>query len=182
MQMEEAAGVGLGIVLCVALFFVTGLWARWRRSALVTKRTLEGLIFSAASVIALLVYMAKISSEATSRLLAAYYIPLVIAVLVLAPLGGMIVRRRFFQGFGLAAVLSALPLVILSPARPLFPVAAVTALVDAHAPVALAERFDRVYTVYGSRADPLARLRTLLPANENKIGFVQNGNAAETSL
>ncbi len=182
MQIEESAGVGLGLILCVVLFIGLGVWARVTHQNLIARRKASGLWIASAATVALLVYMAQLASEATSRLIAAYY-PLVIALVIAAvSLEGSVVRRRLFSIFALVAMFSAAVLVILSPARPLFPVEFTSGLVHRCAPPWLAQRFDSVYMVYAVRADAFHDFRALLPTGERVIGLLQNGDDPEVSL
>jgi hypothetical protein len=142
-----------------------------------------GLWLALAGVIAWLGYMTKMGSEATSRLIAAYYPLLVAGLMVLTSLDGRILRRRLLRSVGLLAMLSALPLVILCPARPLFPVGLVSALMTrVHVPTGIVTRYDEVYQVYAARADAFRDLLAALPASERTIGFVQAGDDSEVSL
>jgi hypothetical protein len=122
-------------------------------------------------------------SESTSRLIAAYYPLLVACVLVMLSLDGRILRGRWFAWIGLAAMLSAFPLVILSPARPLFPVEIVGGLLArSHLPAGILERYNGVYRVYAGRADAFRELTRSIAPGESAIGFLQLGNDPEASL
>jgi hypothetical protein len=183
MQIEETAGVGLGIVLCAILFLGVGAWVRIADKNLVAGRSSQGAWVVGAVGVALLTYMAKIGNESASRLIAAYYPLLIAGILVIASLNGCIVHRRLFRWLGVAAMLTAFPLVILSPARPLFPVQLVSqALEDAHASAGMIQRFNDVYSVYALRPDAFKDVVPLLPPDQRAIGFLQNGNEAEASL
>ena len=183
LQIEEEAGVGLGIVLFVGLFIVTGIGARVADPSLIAARNRQALWVVGAGVVAWLAYVSKMGSEATSRLIAAYYPLLIAGILVMASLDGRIVRRRVFRWGGFLAMLSALPLLILSPARPLFPVEAVSNLMTmCHVPVEIVARYNMVYSVYSARSDALQELTASVPPSEQTIGLVQAGNDAEVAL
>jgi hypothetical protein len=181
MQMEEGAGVGIGIVACVGLMAGFGSRALFAKTNKRIVRNAFSIGITAAAAAALLVYMSKIGSEATSRLIAAYYPLLIAGVLVLASLDERIMKRSLLKIVGAAAMLSALPLVILSPSRPLFPTGMVAQYLAKMAPSALV-RFNLVYGVYASRFDDLKDLRVYIPKNENAIGFLQGGDDPEVSL
>jgi hypothetical protein len=183
MQIEETAGVGLGIVLCVLLFLAVGVQARVVGRTPVALRNTQGVWVVGCVLIALLVYMAKIGNESASRLIAAYYPLLVASVLVLVSLDGSVIRERLFRWAGLLAMLSALPLVILSPARPLIPVGMIARAMESdHGASPLWQRFNDVYSVYGQRPRAFEEVAALLPADQHAIGFLQNGNEGEASL
>ncbi len=183
LQIEEEAGLGLGIVLFAALFIAEGFWARIAGPSLVVRRDTRALWIVGAGLIALLAYMFKMGSESTSRLLAAYYPLLIAGILVLASLDGRMVRHATFKWIGGLAMLSALPLVILSPARPLFPVQFVSGILSRwHVPEPIIERYNNVYTVYAARSDVFKDLVAAIPPGERAIGFLQFGNAPQAPL
>jgi hypothetical protein len=127
--------------------------------------------------------MSKMGSEATSRLIAAYYPLLVAGVLVVSSLDGQIVRRRIFKWVGALAMLSAVPLVILSPARPLFPVQVVSSLMlKSHVSPEIIDRYDQVYSVYATRSHAFGEILALIPPGEQTIGLLQAGDEQVAAL
>jgi hypothetical protein len=183
LQIEENAGLGLGIVLFCALFIVAGIRDRLARTGMVVARNRMALWVVGAGLIAWFGYLTKMGSEATSRLIAAYYPLLVAGVLVAVSLDGRVMRRFAFKGVGLLAMLSAFPLVILNPARPLFPVQALsTFLAASHVSPEVIARYNQVYEVYAARTDVFAGLTASIPPSERTIGFLQAGNDPEASL
>jgi len=183
LQIEEGAGAGLGIVLFLSLFIVGGIGTRAAYPGKVIARNRQALWVIGASVIAWSAYMSKMGSEATSRLIAAYYPLLIAGVLVMVSLDGRMVRRRVFEWGGILTMLSALPLVVLSPARPLFPVQVVSNILTTnHVSPAIIERYNRVYSVYAARADAFKELTASIPPGEPIIGFLQWSNAPEAAL
>jgi len=116
--------------------------------------------------------MTKMGSESTSRLIASYYPLLIAGILVIASLDGRIVHRRMFRWVGLIAMLSAIPLVVACPARPLFPVQIVSKImVKSHIPAWLLTRYNNVYSVYASRADPFEELTASIPSGSALEAF-----------
>jgi len=183
LEIEEEAGLGLGIVLLAGLFIIWGIRARIAEPGMVAARNREALAVIGAGAIAWLGYMSKMGSESTSRLVAAYYPLLIAGILVLVSLDGRIVHRRIFKWAAVIAMLSALPLVILCPARPLFPSQLVSDIMaKCRVPAEIIARYDRVYSVYATRADAFRELTALVPADEPVIGFLQIGNDPEASL
>jgi len=183
LQIEEEAGVGLGIFLFAGLFIVGGMGARVAEPGLIAARNSQALWIVGAGAVAWSAYMSKMGSEATSRLIAAYYPLLIAGILVMVALDGRIVRRRVFRWGGFLAMLSALPLLILCPARPLFPVEAVSNLMTkSHVPVEIVARYNRVYSVYAARSDALKELIASIPPGERAIGLVRGGDDAEVAL
>jgi hypothetical protein len=183
LQIEEEAGLGLGIFLFASLFIVGGIWARVADPSLIVARNGQAMGIVCAGAIAWLAFMSKMGSEATSRLIAAYYPLLIAGILVMVSLEGRVVRRLVFRWVGCIAMLSAIPLVILSPARPLFPVQAVANLMAKwHIPAGIVARYNQVYGVYAVRADAFKELTASIPPGERTIGFLQGGDDPEVSL
>src|SRR5439155_2633400 len=73
-------------------------------------------------------------------------------------------------------------LLVVNPARPLFPTNVLTSMLRRfHAPASLVDRADRVYSVYRHRYDALAPARRLTPADARTIGMVTYDDP-ETSM
>jgi hypothetical protein len=183
MQVEEMAGVGLGCVLFLGIFVVAGVKAMAFAPSLIAPRRWEGVAIGMAVALALAFYMAKIGNPAGSRLITAYYPPVIAATLVLISLDGRAVRRGVFNWMGLTAMLSAVPLVILSPARPLFPVHFVSQLITkSNLPSSAIARFNQVYSIYAKRADLYHELIALIPPDQLTIGFLAGGDTSEAPV
>jgi hypothetical protein len=177
---EEAAGLGLGItvllILSIANRFCSGsVSGEWRKIKVTTLICFSGWI-------SLVAYMSVLGSEATARLLSGYYPVLVTSVLLL-PGNADLIRRRWWKVCALVAALSALPAVLLSPSRPLWPAERVCQwlLVKLGQKPAI-QRAATVYSVYRTRADGLAPLLKYLPSTANEIGFIGEEDDVETSL
>jgi hypothetical protein len=179
---EEGAGVGIGCVAGLALFLLVSGFARAGGRSMVAEWNLQGLWIAAGVAIAALVYMAKIGSEAAPRLVAPYYTLVVASGLIVAALDGRVVCWRLFRVAGLLVMLSAVPALILSPSRPMFPVQAVGAFLGRHGSAAIQQRFQAVYPLYAERAFTFEQALALIPPSETRIGFLQNSNALEASL
>ena len=179
---EEGAAIGMGCTAAAALFLAMGFRARWLARELTAKRGAEGLWITAAVAIAALVYMANIATEAAPRVVTPYY-PLVIAgVLVIARLDGQVVRWRLLKWTGLIVMLSAIPMMVLSPSRPLFPAQLVSSYLDEHSSASVNSRFRDVYQVYAARAFAFQGIIPLIPPDDRAVGFLHNGDTAEVSL
>jgi hypothetical protein len=181
---EEGAGLGLG--LC-ALLVISILWA-WRchssaRAGSGAPRGNKlGFLVCLGGWVALLACMANLGSEAAPRLVAAYY-PLVFASALFLPGQTSLVQDRWWRALAFVAGLSALPALILSPARPLWP--ALTAchwLQDRLPNNGLLGRALITYEVYRQRNDCLAPLRKYIPAGSTAVGFVAGEDEPEASL
>jgi hypothetical protein len=183
---EENIGIGLGVA---ALWMV--LLARrviiphaGEASAHFHCRpwSVRGLPFflSIAGLLSLGVFLAKMGSEAGPRLLAPYYVILLIVVLLFT--GSKHPRLRG-PWLGFCVLVQAVPvlLLLIEPNRHLIPVPQIAHSVM-RSPNALLTRIDVVYSTYQSRADSLAPLRDLIPSDVTTIGFIADPDEPEVSL
>jgi hypothetical protein len=183
LQIEEEAGLGLGIVLFATVFMVVGIETRLVNPSLIVARNRRAVAVVAAGAIAGMAYMSKLGGEATARLMAPYYPILIAGILIMVSLDGRIVRRGAFIWVGLIAMLSAIPLLILSPARPLFPVQIVGGIIaNKHVSAGIIARYNMVYSVYAARSDVFKELAVSIPPNEGAIGVLQGGDDPVASL
>jgi len=172
--MEESAGLGFGLTSCLALWIFKG-----RRTPISFPILREQPWFSLgiAGLISLIFFMAKMGSESTARLLLPYY-----PFLLLLPLGFWRLPSGTLRKLApIFAFLSSTALVglILSPARPLFPVQKLlTSIGDS-------PRFARVSAVYqaylqrGACWDPILNI---LPPDIQTLGFFSHGDDLEAPL
>ncbi|HUB67342.1 MAG TPA: hypothetical protein VL981_07665 [Candidatus Methylacidiphilales bacterium] len=184
MQTEEDAGAGLGIVAALAFmillrfktFFFIG-------SRGIIPRNRAAIWIAAAGCIALLVYMSKMGSESAPRLIAAYYPLLVAGILIIVSLDGAVIRRPVCKITGSLVMLSAAPLIVLSPLHPLFPVNFVlNNFSRLGVSPGLIQRCHDVYDTYATRYDDFHDLRASIPETEKSIGFIHLGDDPEVSL
>lgn len=178
LQIEEGAGAGFGVTLLLVLSALVGLVSRggaphrapWIESAL-----------RWAPWVALFFLLAKLNIGTVARLATPYY--LLISGAILATSGQeWLTRRRWWHWLVFAQFVAAAGLVVVSPARPLWP--ALTLLQkarDQKPGSALVERMFTVYSVYRARPDVMAPVREAVPASATVIGLVA-GDEVETSL
>ena len=76
-------------------------------------------------------------------------------------------RKRFFQILACVAALTVLPIIILTPARPLLPVQTLARLSHKPAVAQLAEQ----YRFWAGLRDDLAPLREALPSDAAQLGY-----------
>jgi len=179
LPVEEGAGLGLGLTL----FMICLILRQGRNSFNIRWGAVRAHAFwiSNAAFIAFAVYMAKMGSESGARIAASYYL-LVLASLFVV-FRWQIPRSRFFSGLAVIVLLSAYPVVILTPARPLLPLATLTnELKEAGWGHPVLDRAAKVYRVYANRADGLAPARRLIPEEVREIGFYQSGDDSEVAL
>jgi hypothetical protein len=181
MPTEEGAGLGLGItVMWLAGLGVTGwLVIRGRAQPFFYCR----LPWLAAAVwVAALVYLFKMGSEASARLMNPYY-PLLLVPLLLLAGQKQWLQFRVGRLVALLAALSVLPPIVLSPLRPLWPGKTICEKLAREHPGQLQyQRMASVYSVFAHRNNFLAPLREHLPAEADTLGFIAGSNDTDYSL
>jgi len=180
---EEASGLGLGVSLIAILSFL-GVLAAWRSKPLSAWRpeARNGLAIGLLAWLSLLVFMVKLGSESTGRLLAAYY-PLLLLPILVHPSQATWVRPRWRHVLAAWVGATALVVLALSPARPLWPAQMVLGWFSKNLPGnQLIVRAQRVYDVYGRRNDAFAGLRTQIPDAVSTIGVIEDMDDLECSL
>lgn len=172
--MEESAGLGLGLTICLVLWLNLSKRATCSFTRL---RSQPWFALGLAGFCSLLFYMAKMGSESTARLLLPYYPFLLLLALGFyrSPKQPIPKIRWIFLFFASWVIL---PL-ILSPARPLFPVQKLlTSLGDN-------PRFTRVcdvYQAYRQRSNCWDPVLTILPPDIETLGFFSHGDDLEAPL
>lgn len=189
MQMEEAAGLGFGISLLL-VFTLIATVPRTLATKTTPARAFNSinlinslrLLVPIATLAALLIFMAQSGLSCPARYLAPFYVLLVAPLLRLGSESIRLLRKPWWQGSAVGVFFLAAVLLIVSPARPLWP--AVTCLRAAgaeHSPHPLIRRAWTVYSVYGQRADAFAPAREILSADANPLGVI-TADDPETSL
>ncbi|HEY0791746.1 MAG TPA: hypothetical protein VGD78_11850 [Chthoniobacterales bacterium] len=182
---EEAAGLGLGIVVLWVVLLLRWLAALFVRAKPKTRtRPMTAFLgfFALACLFSFGVFLAKMGSEAGPRILATYYPVLLICVLLLVH---RVHPRLRGAWLALCVVVQIVPvlLLLIQPARPFIPVNQIAhALLRSPGQAPLLQRINTVYSSYAMRADALGPMRTFLPAGVREVGFIANGNQPEVSL
>ena len=172
--MEESAGLGLGLITCFVLWIFKG--SRFRVS-LPILRTQPWFLLGMAGLGSLLFYMAKMGSESTARLLLPYY-----PFLLLLALGFYrfpkqpIPKIRWVFLFFASWVI--VPMV-LSPARPLFPVQKLLTSIGDSPQFA---RVRQVYQTYMQRSNCWDPILNIIPPDIKTLGFFSHGDDLEAPL
>jgi hypothetical protein len=184
MQMEENAGLGLGLVVLLAISVVAAALTR-RRAVANTSRSSAEAIWLQGVRIAPFVAVAALLTQSNvaplARILAPYY-PLLFPALLVGSGHGVVVRRRWWRRVAYVVFTVAGVLLIISPARPLFPLSMVlTRDYPATSPPYLDQRVQRVYCIYRDRPDAFAPARAALPPDAEVLGLVTYDDP-ETSL
>jgi hypothetical protein len=174
MEVEESAGLGLGITTLLLLSFGWAL-ARKRDSGVPARQDGSGFYWRCLLLspwVSLLVFLVKCSVGDQSRLIAAYY-PLLIPALLMSPFQERIVRARWWRALAFCAVALSLAPLVVSPPRPLWPALSVLEKLDAaHSSKALLRRAHDVYSVYAQRSDAFAPVIKQLPEGLTVLGVI----------
>ena len=183
LQIEESAGLGfsVSVLTLIALLYYFAWLSSTENSGVQRSVPLKTKLVLAAVWFGFTVLMAKSSIAVMGRISASFY-PLLIAPVLLLPSNEVLARRRWWvvcATFG--AVLSML-VVILTPARPLWPAQTVLTTLAKKTGNPAVQRAEKVYQFYGQRADCLAPIKALIPAGTRVIGFISRGDDPETSL
>lgn len=184
MQVEESAGLGFGVTL---LFLLSIAVVMVKSSG-----TFLNLQFNSpdalwrtglrlAPWISLLALLSQSEIYAIGRILAPYY-ALLLPFFLACPAHEHLVKKNWWRLSAFAVFVMAAGLLIISPARPLFPVGMF--LEKIHATAAqhpAAARIKTVYSVYAARNDAFAPAKEVLPPDLKILGLVTYDDP-ETSL
>ncbi len=208
LPIEDGAGVGFGISWLLTISLVAG-WAggifgtRERRNQGSQGRSPPARIAAGSSAdltgsrqippwlrrlvllapwVSLLVYCSKAALMDFPRHISGYY-ALLLPLLLLGAWQAVIVRRRWWRVLAGGVLLLAVPVVVLTPGRPLWPAQTVLSKLVALKPdQPLLKRALTVYSVYDVRSDPLADVRALLPPGLQVVGFMGTPDDIDISL
>jgi hypothetical protein len=175
LPMEEGAGLGLGIVALVVLSVIYGArYAARSGNQGEPRRKVSGflLLLMLLPYVALTAYMMKSGLSAASRIVSPYY-SLLLPVFLSGRGQIAVVSRRWWQWLVIISCLVTAVVIIVAPARPLWPALSVMRRLHQSFPnSSMVARAERVYSVYGGRNDSLGRVRALIPVEEKVVGIV----------
>ncbi len=180
---EEVSGLGLGVV---ALLFVS-LFARFffRSGGVVVpapKSAPNAGVVILTAWIAFFLYQNPIGCEPTARQLAPYF-PLLLPALIKHPINSFLARKWWWNLVARLGLASAAMVIVLIPARPLWPAATVLGELQSRRPQSqMLVRARQVFSVYEERNDLLGPLRELLPADAVRVGAIASEADADYSL
>jgi len=184
---EDWVGLGFGLGWLVVLAVTAG------RRRIFTRRVRDcvrpdplppviqsGILI--AGWVALLAYCVKSGMATGARLISPYY-PLLLPLLLTGAKQSEIIRRRWWAVSVWIVIGMAVPVLVLTPARPLWPAGTILSHLQNRYPGhALISRALKVYSIYGTRADPLAGVCSLLPPELPVVGFLARGDDPDISL
>jgi hypothetical protein len=182
LAMEENSGLGFGATLLVlASLAAVAINHRQRKRPLPAAGDWWLRLACIAPWVALVYTMSKLGLSGGARYLAPYY-PVLLMGLLRGTGQAQLVRQRWWRLCAGAGFALALGLVVISPARPLWPAGWVMRHYGAQLQASsVGTRIFRVYSVYGERAEAFAPIRDSLPGDEKVVGMVTFDDP-ETSL
>ena len=179
MQMEENAGLGFGVSLLLLASVVAARFGR--RQNFSTNNLTWQVLVQWSPVISLLAVMTQSNVSALARILTPYYL-LLLPVLLAGGGQALLVTKSWWRAAAFAVFFMAAGLLIISPARPLFPASAILGMLaprDAGSQILV--RLREVYSVYSRRNDAFAPARDELPPGLKVFGMITYDDP-ETSL
>ena len=186
MPTEDWVGMGFGVSVLLAVSLVASLRPGpganrgWAGSRLISRGVRWCVLV--APWLSLLVYGMKSGMVTPARLISPYY-PLLLPALLVGARQADIVRRRWWRVMAWGVVLLSVPVLVLTPGRPLWPAQTILSRLVAWKPEQpMLKRALTVYTVYDVRSDPLANVRALLPQGLAVVGFMGTPDDIDISL
>jgi hypothetical protein len=175
MQIEENAGLGFGVCVLLLASVVAAKFEQRKNTAVVPKNP-GGSTWQAcvriAPAISFFALITQASLYAITRISTPYYLLLLPALLTGAG-HERLIGKCWWRVLVFAVFVAAAGLLIISPARPLFPVQKLLKTIQPHAADSrLFTRVKTVYSVYGARADAFEPVRAVLPADANPLGLI----------
>ncbi|HTV39231.1 MAG TPA: hypothetical protein VMF08_01540 [Candidatus Sulfotelmatobacter sp.] len=184
MQIEENAGFGFGPTLFVALSALVAAVSCRKSFFQFRFDSFDGLCEAGIVITSWVAALALLSQSTVypiGRIMAPYYI-LLLPLLLRSPYHEKLVRKYWWRAGALFVFALAAGLLIISPARPLFPVGTVLAKIQSSHPNSkLLARIEEVYSVYHNRNHAFAPVLGALPADSKVLGIISYDDP-ETSL
>jgi hypothetical protein len=182
LAVEENSGLGFGATLLLAASLIAVALNRRRRLATVpASGDLWLRMVCVAPWVALIYTMSKLGLSSGARYMAPYY-PLLLMGLLRGGRHAELVRQKWWRCCAGAGFVLALGLVVITPARPLWPASWVMNHYGARLQAShTGTRVFNVYSVYAARAGAFAPVRDSLPENQKVVGLVTFDDP-ETSL
>jgi hypothetical protein len=178
LQSEEWAGLGFGISVLLLTILAAHVKRGGKTPSFRSLLSIRNLI-AIAALGGAIIFMARSGLSAEARYLLPFYIPMTVPLLSL-PVAMDLLRSKAWRRLTLAMFFLAAVLVILIPARPLWPALTILGNANRNSSSAL-QRAAVVYSVYRERADVLGPIRQALPANARIIGLLAD-DYPETAL
>jgi hypothetical protein len=180
MQIEENAGLGFGVSILLLISVAAAMFVKPGRRQPAGWATWQTCV-RLAPIVSLVALMTQSHMSFFSRLMVSYY-ALLLPPFLMGAGHERLLKKRWWRAAAFTVFLMAAGLLILSPARPLFPVQTILGKIQRHAPDSgRLARAERVYSVYRQRPDAFAPVRDVLPPDLKILGLVTYDDP-ETSL
>lgn len=184
MQIEENSGFGFGLTLFLAISTLVAA-ASCQRSFFRFKLISSDKLLQASVIltpwIAAVALLSQSKVYPIGRIMAPFYI-LLLPLLLRCPYHEQLVKKYWWRAGAFFVFALAAGLLIISPARPLFPVGDLLAKIQSsHSDSKLSARVQEVYSVYRNRAHAFAPALAILPPDLRILGLVTYDDP-ETSL
>jgi hypothetical protein len=182
-QVEEGAGLGFGMTILVGLSFLAVVIGHRQRGGpqAAPSGNLGRRLVCLAPWISLFYAMTKLNLSSGPRFLAPYY-PLLSLGLLLSPFQAAVIRRRWWRFWALFSCGLAGLLLVISPARPLWPAGWFFQHYGSRLQSSrLGSLAMDAYGAKSNRAEVFAPVIALLPADASVLGFFAD-DFPETSL
>ncbi len=169
MQVEESAGLGVGVTLLVLVVFFGKICSG---SIWPSRFFCPEILVPLGAWTGVGVFMIQVGVAGSARYLLPFY-PLLVAPILAGAGAGDFFRRRLWRNWSLFAFAVSALLLILSPPRPLWPAKTVLQALDAeHANSYLKRRAWSVYAAYSARTDGFDPIVAALPPEANPLGYL----------
>jgi hypothetical protein len=166
MAYEGGAGPGFGLALYLAALLLGSALVGARPACGPAALPLVLKVVPWLAWISYFVFLVKLGSNHSARIGAPYY-PLLLVTLLRCPRVAAFERKKSAGALAVFCAALALPVLLLTPARPLVPVQTLARL--AHRP--FAEKIAEQYRFWGGLRDDLAPLRARLPVDAVRLGY-----------
>jgi hypothetical protein len=184
MQIEECAGLGFGVTIFLVVSVVIAARGSGKLFSTIQFHPPEAVWRTAIILTPWISAFALITRSEVypiGRILAPYYV-LLLPLLLAFPAHEPLVKKFAWRTGAFLVFAMAAGLVIICPARPLFPVETILGAIQAHHPDSkLLARAEEVYSVYHDRSHAFAPAINTLPLGLKVLGFVTYDDP-ETSL
>ncbi len=184
MQIEENASLGFGVTILLLISTAAAVVLSLKslfQMPLHPPEVLWRVALVLSPWISLLALLSKSEVDAIGRIIAPYY-PLLFPLLLAAPAHEQLVKKTWWRVAAFIVFAMAAGLLIILPARPLFPALTIFQKIYAHHPHSkLLTRMAEVYTVYHNRGEAFAPVLDILPPGLKVLGFITYDDP-ETSL
>jgi len=183
---EDWVGIGFGLSWLIIISILAAARRKrksdshWARREALPYRVRTLVLWGA--WVALLAYCVKSGMATGARLISPYY-PLLLPMVLASSSQQELVRRKWWQIAAWITVFLAVPVLVVTPGRPLWPARTILSRFhSSHPDQRLITRALNVYSIYASRADSLASARSLLPPGLAVVGFMARGDDSDISL